>query len=152
MDREDKKEQIKDVEPRAGEGVRSLQTWQRLAAARQALSAEPGAHDELANDPAAYFQRFGVDGTGANGRTNLTDLERQLGVAANAPPQLELRSEARRGCAAVAVVWAGAVAVNVAGVANVAVATNGGVAANVVTVVNVSTNTNTNWNWASGSD
>lgn len=148
MDREDKKEQIKDSEPRAGEGVRSLQTWQRLAAARQALTSEAGAREELTNDPAAYFQRFGVDGSAVNGRTNLTDLERQLGVAANAAPQLELRSEARRGCAAVVVVWAGAVAVNVAAAANAAAVAN--VAANANYAANA--NLAVNWNWASGCD
>lgn len=148
MERDDKQEQLKSEEPRAGEGVRSLQTWQRLAEARRNLNAETGAREELASDPAAYFQRFGVDGVAVSGRSNLSDLERQLGVAANAAPQLELRSEARRGCAAVVVVWAGAVAVNAVGAANVAAVANAAANANAV----ANANWTQNWNWAAGCD
>ena len=63
MDKDDKKSQSNTEEPRAGEGARSLTTWQRLAEARKALQNEPDAREQLASDPNAYFQRFGVDNT-----------------------------------------------------------------------------------------
>lgn len=150
MDREDRSAKDVQSEPRAGEGSRSLHTWQRLAEARRAVSGDEHARADLERDPVAYFQRHGIDAGALSGRAGLSDLEQQLSIAAGASPSLELRSEARRGCAAVVVVWAGAVAVNAVAAANAATVANVAVSANWVTgtVQNIVTTVN----WAAGSD
>jgi len=138
----------KGDEPKAGQGVRSLQTWQRLAAAREAVSKDEAARAQLQKDPSAFFQQFGVSGLAPE--EGFADLERRLG-ALN-PFETEsgaaLQYGARRGVAAVAVFWAGVVAVNAAKAANVAWHANA--AANFNANANANANWNYNWNAAAG--
>jgi hypothetical protein len=140
----DSEKRVQD--PKPGEGIRSLQTWQKLSAARKALASE-GGKEQMAKDPAAYLRKFGVeDEVGAPGRS---DLEQRLAMMDPAKDsQVELRSEARRGVAAIAAVWAGVIAVNAVKAANAAWHANAALNANAV--ANANANWNFNWNYASG--
>jgi len=139
MESDDKKSQANIEEPRAGEGVRSLATWQRLAEARRALQNEPDAREQLASNPAAYFQRFGVDNTAAGERSNLSDLERQLAVSANAAPELAIQADARRA-------WLVLPNVNVVVNANALLNANANANANLNANLNGNANANANAN------
>jgi hypothetical protein len=133
-------------EPKPGEGIRSLQTWQKLAAARKALAAE-GGKEQMAQDPSAYLRRFGVEDEA--GMPGHSDLEQRLAMMdPGKEPQVELRSEARRGVAAIAAVWAGVIAVNAVKAANAAWHANA--ALNFNANANANANWNYNWNYASG--
>jgi hypothetical protein len=50
-----------DAEPLPGQGIRSLHSWQRLAAARRAIADDADAQRRLADDPAALLAQLGVD-------------------------------------------------------------------------------------------
>lgn len=122
----------KGAEPKPGEGVRSLETWKKLASARAALATEQGGRQQLASDPAAYFKRFGLEDLGPSAdAAQLRELEDQLGV----DPLGDLQVDARRG------------AVAVVGPVVLAVAYNKVGAAQVGGVVNVGVNLNVAKNW-----
>lgn len=135
MDKEDKKSGGKEhvkAEPKAGEGIRSLDTWKRLAQARAAQDTEGG-------DPAAYFKRFGIEDLAPTADSSTMQmLDGKLGVI---DPLSEMRVDARRGAVAVVVAPVGAVAVNVVG------GVSWGVAAQVGANVNAVANWNVSCGW-----
>lgn len=48
-------------EPRPGEGIRSLQLWQRLSEARRLVASDEKARRQLADDPAAFLRQLALD-------------------------------------------------------------------------------------------
>lgn len=139
-----------ETEAKPGRGMRSLQTWQRLAAAREAARTDDNARAQLETDPAAFFQQFGVAGLAPE--EGMTDLERRLGAlnAFEAEQGMALQYGARRGVAAVAVFWAGVIAVNAVKAANVAWHANAAANFNANANANWNANFNYNWNAAAG--
>lgn len=129
----DKKSPTQNVEePKPGEGVRSLETWKKLARARAAMTNEQG--EKGAADPAAYFQRFGLaDLAPGTDSSTLKSLEGHLGAV---DPVGELRVDARRGAVAVVGPAVLAVAYNKAGVGQMGVTVNIGVNLNLAKNVN----------------
>jgi len=110
-------------EPKPGEGVRSLDTWKRLAQARAAQEAEGG-------DPAAYFKRFGIEGMApTTDSETMKMLDGKLGVV---DPLGEMKLDARRGAVAVVVAPVAAVAINIAAAVQAGAAVQIGVNLNVV--------------------
>jgi len=139
-----------DADVKPGRGLRSLQTWQRLAAAREAARSDDNARAQLETDPTAFFQQFGVAGLAPE--EGMTDLERRLGALNpfEAEQGMALQYGARRGVAAVAVFWAGVIAVNAAKAANVAWHFNAAANFNANANANANANFNYNWNAAAG--
>jgi hypothetical protein len=128
---QDSDKKVAKAEPKPGEGVRSLDTWKRLAQARAAQQAEGG-------DPATYFQRFGIEDLAPNvDSSTMQMLDGRLGVV---DPLSEMKVDARRGAVAVVVAPVAAVAVNVVG----------GVSWGVAAQVGVNVNAVKNWNETCG--
>ena len=137
MDKDKKSPEGAKQEPKPGEGVRSLDTWKKLAQAR-------AAHETEGGDPAAYFKRFGIEGLAPNADSGTLEmLDGRLGVV---DPLGDARMDARRGAVAVVVAPVAACAINVAGNVNWGVNVN--VGANVNTGVNL--NVTSNWTRTSG--
>ncbi len=116
------------AEPEPGKGVRSLETWKKLAAASRNLSKDEAGRSELSSDPGAYFRRFGLEDLAPEGdRAALTELEERL---AGLNPFEQLGMDSRRGVVAVvavpvaAVTWTKATNVQIGGNLNVGVNAN----------------------------
>ena len=138
-------------EPKAGEGVRSLSNWQRLATARQAMTTDVDSRTALQADHANYLQQFGVDPMMADGAA-LSGLEEQLMNPFEYAGHDDLRQSARRGLAAAVVAAGVAVVIGAVGakVANVAVHANAALNANAA--ANANATWNYNWNAGVGGD
>ena len=136
-------------EPKAGEGMRSLDTWKKLAAARHAAAGNEEARARLSADPSAYLSEFGVNsqafgpmGLQAGSTQSMTEFEKQL---ANMNPFRDVQTGVRRGCVypVVAGACAAVVAGNVAGAVNVAAVENAAYADNVAWTSNWAAGVNT---------
>lgn len=115
----------KATEPKAGTGVRNLDTWRKLARARADMESDRSAATDL-----SVFERAGLQGLDS---PTLSELELQL---AELEPARDLQIDARRGAVAVVGPVVLAVAYNKAGVAQAGAAVNVGVNINVVKNVN----------------
>ena len=111
------KDTKKAKSPAPGEGIRSLDTWKKLAVARRGLH-DNAQRESLSNDPQAYMERLGLNELVHDQELGqLTDLERQL---MELEPRQELEVTARRGAKLACAAATPVVVVNVGEAFNVA--------------------------------